>query len=305
MIWIDQIIQGTLLGGYYALIACGLSLMFGVMRIINLAHGDFAVLGAFVVWLLAAQTGMSPFLALALAIPLMALLGAALQRWVFERSLRAGPLVPLLATFGLAIVTENLLFEGFSADTRSLAPDIGDLAVDSWMVTDRIYVGHLAVLVFVCAVVLLVGLQVCLKWTPLGRAIRATAEDPDTAELVGVNSRGVYAAAAAIAVATTAIAGTFLAMRATFDPYSGPTQLIFAFEAVVIGGVGSLWGTLIGGIVLGISQSVGAQIGPRGFLLTGHIVFLVVLAARLLLSGVDLGGMLRRGWSKPSRSRSS
>ena len=126
-----------------------------------------------------------------------------------------------------------------------------------------------------------------LKWTALGRAIRATAEDPDTAELVGVNSRAVYALAAAIAVATTAVAGTFLAMRATFDPYSGPAQLIFAFEAVVIGGVGSLWGTLVGGIVLGVAQSLGAQIGPRGFLLTGHLVFLVVLAARLFLSGVE------------------
>jgi branched-chain amino acid transport system permease protein len=169
--------------------------------------------------------------------------------------------------------------------------------------TDQIYVGHLAVLIFAVAVILLVGLQLFLKWTALGRAIRATSEDPDTAELVGVNSRAVYAVAAAISVATTAIAGTFLAMRATFDPYSGPAQLIFAFEAVVIGGVGSLWGTLVGGIILGVAQSLGAQIGPRGFLLTGHVVFLVVLAARLFLSGVDLRGALRRGlrgfaWSR-------
>jgi len=294
VIWVDQIVQGTLLGGYYALIACGLSLMFGVMRIINLAHGDFAILGVFVVWLLVSQTGISPFLALAAAIPLMALLGWALQHWIFERSLRSGPLVPLLATFGLAIVIENLLFEGFGADTRSLAPDIGDLAFDSWTLTDRIYVGHLAVLVFAVAVLLLVGLQLFLKHTVLGRAIRATAEDPDTAELVGINSRAVYAVSAAIAVATTAVAGTFLAMRASFDPYSGPAQLIFAFEAVVIGGVGSLWGTLVGGIVLGIAQSVGAQIGPRGFLLTGHIVFLLVLAARLFLSGVNWRAAIRR-----------
>ena len=216
MIWLDQIIQGTLLGGYYALIACGLSLMFGVMRIINLAHGDFAVLGAFAVWLLATQIGISPFNALAAAIPLMALLGWGLQHWIFERSLRAGPLVPLLATFGLAIVIENLLFEKFSADTRSLAPEIGDLAFDSWALPGQIYVGHLAVLVFAVAVVLLVGLQILLKWTAIGRAIRATAEDPDTAELVGVNSRAVYAVAAAVAVSTTAVAGTFLAMRATF-----------------------------------------------------------------------------------------
>jgi branched-chain amino acid transport system permease protein len=305
MIWVEQIIQGILLGGYYALIACGLSLMFGVMRIINLAHGDFAILGVFAVWIITVQTGISPFYALAMAIPLMALLGWALQRWVLERSLRAGPLVPILATFGLAIALENLLFEGFGADTRSLAPQIGDLAFDSWVLVGQIYVGHLAVLIFAVAVVLLVGLQLILKFTVLGRAIRATAEDPDTAELVGINSRAVYAIAAAIAVATTAVAGTFLAMRATFDPYSGPAQLIFAFEAVVIGGVGSLWGTLIGGIILGVAQSLGAQIGPRGFLLTGHIVFLVALAARLFTSGVNLRGAVGRGfgrirWGRPS-----
>jgi branched-chain amino acid transport system permease protein len=303
VIWANQIIQGVLLGGYYALIACGLSLMFGVMRIINLAHGDFAILGVFAVWLIAAQAGISPFYALFAALPLMALLGWALQHWVFDRTLRAGALVPLLATFGLAIVIENLLFEGFGADTRSLAPDIGDLAFDSWTITGQIYVGHLAVLVFAVAVVLLVGLQLFLKWTVLGRAIRATAEDPDTAELVGINSRAVYAVASAIAVASTAVAGTFLAMRATFDPYSGPAQLIFAFEAVVIGGVGSLWGTLVGGIVLGIAQSVGAQIGPRGFLLTGHVAFLVVLAARLFLSDFDLRGATRRVFGGASGSR--
>lgn len=294
MIWLDQIVQGTLLGGYYALIACGLSLMFGVMRIINLAHGDFAVLGVFAVWLLVAQTGIPPFYALIIVIPLMALLGWVLQRLVLERSLRAGPLVPLLATFGLAVVIENLLFEAFSADTRSLAPDIGDLAFDSWTLVGGITVGHLAVLVFGVAVLLLTGLHLFLHYTALGRAIRATAEDPDTAELVGINSRAVYALAAAIAVATTAVAGTFLAMRAAFDPYSGPAQLIFAFEAVVIGGVGSLWGTLAGGIMLGISQSIGAQIGPRGFLLTGHLVFLSVLAIRLYAPAFNLRGIIVR-----------
>ena len=165
-----------------------------------------------------------------------------------------------------------------------------------------IYVGHLAVLVFVVAVVLLVGLQLFLKRTAFGRAIRATAEDPDTAELVGIDARAVYAVAAAIAVATTAVAGTFLAMRATFDPYSGPAQLIFAFEAVVIGGLGSLWGTLAGGIVLGIAQSLGAQIGPRGFLLSGHIVFLVLLAARLFISGADLRRAIGLGGARSGRS---
>jgi len=153
-------------------------------------------------------------------------------------ALRSGALTPLLATFGLAVVIDNLLFQRFGADTRSLAPGIGDLAFNSWTLPGGVTVGQLALLTLVVAVGLLGGLQLFLKWTPLGRAIRATAEDPDTAELVGIDSRRVYAAAAAIAIATVGIAGAFLGMRATFDPYTGPTQLIFAFEAVVIGGAG-------------------------------------------------------------------
>ena len=282
MIWLNQVIQGVLLGGYYALIACGLSFMFGVMRIINLAHGDLAVLAAFLVWAIVDRSGMSPFLALAIVLPVMGALGWLLQRAMLERSLRAGVLVPLLTTFGLGIVIQNLLFEQFGADTRSLAPAIGDLAFDSWSIGSQIYVGHLAGLIFLVAVALLGGLQLFLARTPLGRAIRATAEDPDTAELVGIDARAVYAAASAIAVMTVAIAGTFLGMRAAFAPYAGPAQLIFAFEAVVIGGLGSMWGTLAGGIVLGVAQNLGAQIAPNGFLIAGHAVFLVVLGGRLL-----------------------
>lgn len=282
MIWLNQVIQGVLLGGYYALIACGLSFMFGVMRIINLAHGDLAILAAFLVWAIADRSGMSPFVALALVLPLMGALGWLMQRVMFERSLRSGVLVPLLTTFGLAIVIQNLLFLEFGADTRSLAPAIGDLAFDSWSIGSRIYIGHLAGLTFVVALAMLGALQLMLARTALGRAIRAIAEDPDTAELVGIDSRRVYAAAAAIAVMTVAVGGTFLAMRATFSPYAGPAQLIFAFEAVVIGGLGSMWGTLAGGIVLGVAQNVGAQIAPNGFLIAGHAVFLLVLGARLV-----------------------
>jgi branched-chain amino acid transport system permease protein len=282
MIWLNQVIQGVLLGGYYALIACGLSFMFGVMRIINLAHGDLAILAAFLVWAIVDRSGMSPFVALALVLPLMGALGWLMQRAMLERSLRAGVLVPLLTTFGLAIVIQNLLFLEFGADTRSLAPAIGDLAFESWSIGSRIYIGHLAGLTFLVAIAILGALQLMLARTPLGRSIRAIAEDPDTAELVGIDSRRVYAAAAAIAVMTVAVGGTFLAMRAAFGPYAGPAQLIFAFEAVVIGGLGSMWGTLVGGIVLGVAQNLGAQIAPNGFLIAGHAVFLAVLGARLL-----------------------
>jgi branched-chain amino acid transport system permease protein len=292
VIWADQVVQGILLGGYYALIACGLSFMFGVMRIVNLAHGSIAVLAAYLVWELADRLNLSPFLALVAVVPAMAAAGWLLQRTVLDRSLRSGALTPLLSTFGLAVMLDNLLFERFGADTRSLAPNIGDLAFNSWNL-GAVTIGQLALLTFGVALALLGGLQLFLNRTPLGRAIRATADDPDTAELVGIDARRAYAAAAAIAIATVTVAGAFLGMRATFDPYTGPAQLIFAFEAIVIGGAGSLWGTLIGGIVLGVAQNLGSQVSPQGFLIAGHAVFFVVLAARFGLAGRDPRSLIR------------
>jgi branched-chain amino acid transport system permease protein len=286
MIWVNQIVQGVMLGGYYALIACGLSFMFGVMRVINLAHGSLAVLAAFALFVLADRFGISPFIGFLIVIPAMAALGWILQVAIIEKSSRAGVLIPILSTFGLAIVLDNLMFEQFGADTRSLAPYIGSLSYDSWAVNDDIYVGKLAALTFATAVILLGGLQLFLTHTPLGRAIRATAEDADTVGLIGINARTVNATATAIAMATVGIAGGALAMRATFDPYAGAPQLIFAFEAAVIGGAGSLWGTLIGGIALGLAQSIGAQINPQGFLIGGHLVFLAILFTRLWLGNL-------------------
>jgi branched-chain amino acid transport system permease protein len=296
MIWVNQIIQGVLLGGYYALIACGLSFMFSVMGIINIAHGSLAVLAAFALFVLADSFGVSPFPGLLIVVPAMAAIGWGLQRVILERSARAGLLVPILSTFGLSIVIDNLLFEQFGADTRSLAPYIGSFSYDSWSLTDDIDIGQLSALIFATAVVLLSGLQLFLSRTPLGRAIRATAEDPDTVGLVGINARLVNATAAAIAMATVGLAGAALAMRATFDPYAGAPQLIFAFEAAVIGGAGSLWGTLIGGIILGVAQNIGAQINPQGFFIAGHGIFLVILFGRLFWgnAGAAFMSSLRR-----------
>ena len=284
-------IQGALLGGYYAALACGLSLMFGVMRIINLAHGDLAILAAFLVYAISDRFEISPFLALLPVLPVMAGAGWLLQRGILERSLRSGMLVPLLATFGLSIALQNMMFEQFGADTRTL--DVGDLSFASLDLGGGIIVPYLGLLIFAVALALLGGLSLFLKHTSLGSAIRATAQDPDTAELVGINARAVYAVAAAIAVATVALAGALLAMRANFDPYSGPMQLIFAFEAVVIGGIGSLWGTLAGGVVLGLAQTLGAQIDPRWFLLGGHFVFLAILGVRILREWSGARGGLR------------
>ena len=255
MIVLNQVTQGILLGGYYALIACGLSFMLSVMGIVNLAHGSLAILSAYALYVLADQFSIQPFLGLAVVAPLMALVGWALQRFILERSARGGLLVPVLSTFGLSIILDNLLFQGFGADTRSLAPYVGDLSYDSWSITDDIAIGKLAALTMAVAVALLGGIQIFLSRTQAGRAIRATAEDSDTVGLVGVNARRVNAIAAAIAMATVAVAGAFLGLRATFDPYAGALQLIFAFEASIIGGARSLWGTLAGGIVLGVAQS--------------------------------------------------
>jgi branched-chain amino acid transport system permease protein len=276
---VNSVVQGIFLGGLYSLFACGLSLMFGVMRIINLAHGDIAVLGAFGVWVVTTELGISPFVALLIALPVAVLVGYVLQVTLLARSLRAGELTPLLTTFGLAIVLQNALLQIFSPDVRSLGSTAGSVSIGSWRITNQLAIPYIGVLILVLAVAVLGGLQLMLQRTSFGREMRATAQDPDTAGLVGVPSSTVYARATAIAVATATIAGTFLAIHATFAPSSGPTQLIFAFEAVVIGGLGSLWGTLVGGIVLGVAQTVGALIDPQYFILAGHLVFLVVLAS--------------------------
>jgi branched-chain amino acid transport system permease protein len=236
----------------------------------------------------ASRGRLSPFIALLPVLPLMLLLGYLLHYTVLARSLRSSPLTPLLTTFGLAVVIQNALLQIFSPDVHSLGSLTGSISTGSWRLTSQLSVPYLGVLVLAVAVLLLGTLQFILQHTGFGREMRATAQDPETAALVGVPASSVYARATAIAVATAALAGTFLAIHSTFDPSSGPTQLIFAFEAVVIGGLGSIWGTLFGGIVLGIAQTIGATIDPQYSILAGHLVFLVILASprgRLMATG--------------------
>jgi len=277
---VNAIVQGIFLGAFYAVLACGLSIMFGVMRIINLAHGDVAVLGAYLALVVVEHTGASALVAFAAALPVMLALGYILQITVLERSLKAGLLTPLLATFGLSIVIQNVLLIAFSPDVRSLGPAAGALTSASWHVTSELSFSALGVVVLAVAIVVFAALQLFLSRTRAGWAMRATAEDADAAELVGIDSRSVYARATAIAVAIAALGGLFLGIRSVFDPISGPTQLIFAFEAVVIGGMGSLWGTLLGGIALGLAQTLGAEIQPQFAVLAGHLLFLAVLIVR-------------------------
>jgi branched-chain amino acid transport system permease protein len=278
VVWVNAIVQGLLLGGLYALFACGLSLMFGVMRVVNLAHGDFAVLATYLA--LAVITGLHvPVLWSALVVaPLFGLVGYLVQRFVIQRSLDVSPITTLLVTFGLSIVIQNALLEGLSANSRSLPS--GWLASASFQVNSQLSIGYQSVIVFGVAVVVLVGLQLFLSRAPLGRQVRAASDDQEAASIVGVNVRHVYGIAAAIAFATVALAGVAFGMYSSFDPAAGPQRLIFAFEAVVIGGVGSLWGTLAGGIILGVAQVLGAQVDSSFGVLAGHLVFLMVLALR-------------------------
>lgn len=302
---LDALIQGILLGGYYAILAAGLSLMFGVVRFINLAHGDLAILGAYLVLFGVEVLGLSPLVAVLVMLPAMALVGWILQRLLFARALGSGVLLPLLVTFGLGAVLQNSMFGLFGSDTKSLGNHIGSLSWASWQLPFGISLGKLPVITFAVAVAALVALQLMLSFTKLGRAIRATSSDPEAAELSGINARQVHRAAAAIAVALAGLAGAFLAMRALINPYAGPTQLIFAFEAVVIGGIGSLWGTLVGGIVLGIAQSLGATFSAQWFQLAGHLVFLGVLVARLYHAHAHHRGGWRALMTKTTSGRTA
>jgi branched-chain amino acid transport system permease protein len=278
MAWLDTIVQGALLGGLYALFATGLSLTFGVMRLVNLAHGDFSILAAFLAVVIVQALDLNPLLALALVAPLMAAVGYALQRLVLNTLLGRGILPAVLVTFGLSIVIQNGLLEAFSADSRRLNP--GGIETASLHLGGGLAVGWFPLLTFAVAVLLLVGLQLVIRRTSLGRAFRAASDDGPTAALMGVDNGRLYALAMALSLAIVAIAGIVLGIRTTFTFSSGPDRLLFAFEAVIIGGLGSLWGTLVGGIILGIAQVAGARFSPGWGVLTGHLVFLAVLLLR-------------------------
>ena len=288
---LEALIQGVLLGGYYAVLAAGLSLMFGVVRFINLAHGDFAVLGAMIALWFVQGAGMSVSLAIAVTLPAMAALGWLMQRLIFERALRGGFLIPILTTIGLGAALQNGMFGLFGSETKSLGAHIGGLSWASWELPGGIFLGQLPVYMFLTAIVVLGALHLVLTRTAFGRAVRATATDADAAALCGIDARRVHRGAAAIAVALAGLAGIFLAMRAQVTPFAGPMLLIFAFEAVVIGGIGSLRGTLIGGIALGVAQAVGGLISPQFSILAGHVVFLAVLGWRMSqAAAADRGG---------------
>ena len=278
MTWVNLVIQGILLGGLYALFASGLSLIFGVMKLVNLAQGDLSNVAAFLALIVVDTLGWSPFASLLIVVPLMCGLGYVLQRYILNRTLERGPMPPLLVTFGLAVVIQNLLLEAFSADSQGL--DAGRIEDTALVVTDRLAVGWLPLITMAVAIAVIAALQLFLGRTQMGRGFRATSDNQKAAQLVGINNQRLYGLAMALALGTAAIAGVFIGIRTTFTPDAGSLRLIFAYEAVIMGGLGSLWGTLVGGIVLGVAQTIGSQINPGFGVLAGHLVFLAVLAFR-------------------------
>ncbi len=280
MNWVDAVIQGILIGGLYALFACGLSLMFGVMNVINLAHGDLAVVAAYVALGVITISHVPALWALIVVIPIFAVIGYVLQRTLLQASLNRGVLTTLLVTFGLSIVIENALQQFLSANSQTL--DIGALRTDSFNLGSQINISYLALAILIVAVVVLLGLQYFLSSSKSGRLIRAVADDREAAQLSGVNYRHVFGIAAAIAFATVALAGLAYGFTTQFDPTTGTDQLflLLAFESVVIGGIGSLWGTLAGGILLGIAQQIGANINSADQVLAGQLLFLLIIVIR-------------------------
>ncbi len=278
MIWLNVIVSGVLLGGFYALFACGLSLMFGVMKIINLAHGDMAVVAGYTAVFLVPKFHLPEVWSFLVVVPIFALLGYVVQRTLLQKSIDRDPFTTLLVTFGLSVVIENLLLEIYTANAQSI--NIGSLISKSFAVNSTIYVSYLSLTVLIVSIVVLGALQLFLSKTSTGRQIRAVSDDREAAQLCGTNYRHIFGVASSLAFATVALAGIAFGMYTSLSPTAGGVNLLFAFETVVIGGIGSLWGTLIGGILLGIAQQFGAHFNEQYTVLAGNVLFLLVLAIR-------------------------
>ncbi|WP_176084659.1 branched-chain amino acid ABC transporter permease [Martelella sp. HB161492] len=275
--WFDAIIQGILLGGLYALFAAGLSLIFGVMRLVNIAHGDLIVLAAYLALSTCAMLGIGPLTSLVVVVPMMALIGYLLQRLLLNRTMGGDILPPLLVTFGLSVIIQNALLMAYSADPQKLN---GGAIETASLTMGQTAIGVMPLIVFATAVAIVGALQWMFYHTGLGRAFRATSDRQDIAQLMGLNRAHIFGLAMALSLAVTAVAGVFLGMRTAFDPSIGGSRLIFGFEAVIIGGLGNLWGTLAGGVILGVAQTLGARIDPGFQTQAGHLVFLIILAVR-------------------------
>jgi branched-chain amino acid transport system permease protein len=274
----EPLINGILLGGLYAVIGIGLSMIFGIMKQVNLAHGELMILSSYFSLIFVQRLGLHPLLTLFFVFPALFILGYLLQTFLFNRVLGKGMEPYLMISFGLSIILQNALLLLFTPDARSLKTG---LIIQTLDVYGLLHVPVIYLVDFAGGVLMIGFLYLFMKRTYLGRAIRASADDLSASKLMGINIKKVYALAMGIAAVTAAMSGVLVGMTFTFYPHSGTQYLIIAFGVVIIGGMGSLPGTFLGGLILGISQLVGAQfIGPGFQLLSGYLILLIVLTIR-------------------------
>ncbi|WP_156157744.1 branched-chain amino acid ABC transporter permease [Demequina pelophila] len=279
MVVVNALVQGILLGGLFAMAALGLSIAFGVLRVVNLAHGEIMTVGAYIAAIGLSWAGLNVWVSMLIVVPVLGFVGYWVQRLLLQRALRISELAPLLVTFGIAIIIPNVLIELFTTNKQQIAT--GGLAVRSIQVVEGVSIGVLPLITMIVAVALIAATQLFLARTRTGRYMRAAADDSETLRLMGVDHRRLYALAMALAFGIAAFAGIFLGMRqGGVTPFDGHLAVLFAFEAVIIGGLGSLWGTLAGGIVLGVAQTLAGVVSPELPLLVGNLVFLAVLMFR-------------------------
>lgn len=279
MDWVNAGVQGILLGGLYALFAVGLALVFGTMRLVNLAHGDLTILPAYVALMIVNALRFNPFYSIPITMVIMFAVGYFLQRGLLNLVVQSGDVVGVIVTFGISIVIQNALLLGFTANSQGL--DAGVIEDMSITINDRLAIGWLPLMIFILSVLVIAGLQWYLGRTKMGRAFRAVSDDQEAAGLMGINTKHIWAVAMAVALLIVTIGGVMMSIRTTFEPLLGSQRLIYAFEAVIIGGMGSGWGTLMGGVILGLAQTLGAQaFGPPWQVVVGHVVFIIILALR-------------------------
>ena len=275
---LEPLINGILLGGLYAVIGIGLSMIFGIMKQVNLAHGELMILSSYFSFFFSQLLGLPPLLTLLLVFPALFIFGYLLQAFLFNRVLGKGMEPYLMISFGLSIILQNALLLIFTPDARSLKTG---LIIQTLDVYGLLHVPVIYLVDFAGGVLMIGFLHLFMKRTYLGRAIRASADDLSASKLMGINIRKIYALAMGIAAVTAAMSGVLVGMTFTFYPHSGTQYLIIAFGVVIIGGMGSLPGTFLGGLILGISQLVGAQfLGPGFQLLSGYLILLIVLTIR-------------------------
>jgi branched-chain amino acid transport system permease protein len=274
----QALVQGVLLGGLYAIIGIGMSLIFGIMRLTNIAHGDLMILSSFLTMFITTNLTGNPLLALPITIVIMMGFATLIQKFLINRVISKGAEPALLVTFGLSIIISNALYQVFGANTQTIK---NDLISTNLVRTENISVSLMYFLTFIIAVATVICLTLIMNKTSFGRGIRAASSDTMMSELLGVNTKRMYIYAMCLTVVTASIAGMLVGMTFPFYPTTGPQYLIIAFGVVVIGGMGSLVGTLIGGVILGLAQLVGANLlGATYQQLVGFIVLLVVLAIR-------------------------